>query len=221
MMEQIIKDKDFVELNFTGRVAETGEVFDTTLKEIAMQSGNFNEKFAYKPYKICVGRAQILPAIDQKLNGLEVGKEKVFNVPCEQAFGKKEAKMVQLVATSKFKKQGVNPQPGMRINVDNMIGTIKTVSGGRTLVDFNHPLAGKELEYTIKVDKIMDDKKEMIEALFDMFHLHDAKIEEKDNRFDIKIKADLNDEIIEQIKKEINDTITKKEISIEKDQDKV
>ena len=45
--------------------------------------------------------------------------------------------------------------------MDNIIGTIRTVSGGRTIVDFNHPLAGHTLIYKIKVNKIVkeDDKK--------------------------------------------------------------
>jgi len=53
--------------------------------------------------------------------------------------------------------------PGMQLNIDGVVGTIKTVSGGRTLVDFNHPLAGKELLYKVKVNKkIIDDKEKLI-----------------------------------------------------------
>ena len=57
-----------------------------------------------------------------------------------------------------FKKQGIMPEPGMQVNVDNMTGIIKTAAGGRCLVDFNHPLSGKDLVYTIKVNKIIEDE---------------------------------------------------------------
>ncbi|MCH8980513.1 hypothetical protein IH922_00675 [candidate division KSB1 bacterium] len=50
----------------------------------------------------------------------------------------------------------------MQINIDGMMGIIKTAGGGRCLVDFNHPLSGKEVTYTIKVNKIITDDKEKL-----------------------------------------------------------
>ena len=51
------------------------------------------------------------------------------------------------------------------MTIDNEVGTIKMVSGGRTLVDFNHPLASKEVSYTIKALRIVTDTKEKLTAL--------------------------------------------------------
>ena len=63
-----------------------------------------------------------------------------------------------------FKKQGMKPEVGMAITSDGTTGIIRSVSGGRVRVDFNHELAGKNLEYDIKVIKVIDDDVEKSKA---------------------------------------------------------
>ena len=46
---------------------------------------------------------------------------------------------------SAFKKENITTQPGLQITVDEAVGMVKTVSGGRVIVDFNHPLSGKDI----------------------------------------------------------------------------
>ncbi len=61
------------------------------------------------------------------------------------------------------------PQPGMQVNVDGLIGNIISASSGRVIIDFNHPLAGKTLNYNVTVKKIVADKKHMIASVFDIY----------------------------------------------------
>ena len=49
--------------------------------------------------------------------------------------------------------QTLNPIPSLPVNIDNLNGIIRTVSGGRVIVDFNHPLSGRVLSYNVKVNK--------------------------------------------------------------------
>ena len=65
---------------------------------------------------------------------------------------------------SAFKEQNMQPQPGLQIEVDGQIGIISKVSGGRIIVNFNHPLAGREVVYTFKINKKILDQKEQILA---------------------------------------------------------
>ena len=91
-----------------------------------------------------------------------VGKKQAkhtFSINAEDAFGKKDAKMIQLIPMSKFRQQKIQPIPGLQLNIDGSFGVV-TVSGGRCLVDFNHPLAGKDLVYDVKINKIVEDDKE-------------------------------------------------------------
>ncbi|MEK6881831.1 MAG: hypothetical protein AABY22_19590, partial [Nanoarchaeota archaeon] len=54
---------------------------------------------------------------------------------------------------------------GMMLNIDGAIAKIISVSSGRTLVDFNNPLAGKTIEYEIKIIRKVEDPDEKAKAL--------------------------------------------------------
>src|SRR3989338_2964288 len=158
-MEKVSK-KDFIEIEYTGKIKEGNIIFDTTDEKVAKENNLHGHDFS--PAIICVGEEQILKGIDHNLEGKDVGKEYEFDIKPEDAFGKKNAKLIQLIPTSKFKQQKIQPMPGMQLNIDSMVGTVKTVSGGRTLVDFNHPLAGKELLYKVKINKKITDGEEKL-----------------------------------------------------------
>jgi FKBP-type peptidyl-prolyl cis-trans isomerase 2 len=62
-----IKEGDFVRLNFTGKIKETDEVFDTTSEDIAEEAGILVENKVYGPIPIIVGGNHLLKAIDEVL----------------------------------------------------------------------------------------------------------------------------------------------------------
>ncbi len=165
---QTIKEKDFVELEYTGKIKESDIVFDTTNVDKAKAAGIHNTKVQYKPMVICVGHGHVLKGIDKALVGKELNKEYTIEICPEEGFGKKRADLLQLIATPKFRKHGITPFPGLQVNIDNSIGIIKTVTGGRTLVDFNHPCAGKDLVYTVTATRFVTDTKEKVTAVATM-----------------------------------------------------
>lgn len=67
------------------------------------------------------------------------------------------------------------------MNLDGIIARISSVSGGRVITDFNHPLAGKNVVYSFKILKKIDDKKEQLEIL-SQFFLGTDKFELKDSK---------------------------------------
>src|SRR3989344_3820250 len=160
-----VKKHDFVELEYTGRILETKEVFDTTNADVAKASVMFDPEGKYAPTVICVGKGHLLPGIDRQLEGKDVGQEYTFRLEPEDAFGKKDAKQLKLMASASFKKHKVVPQPGLQVSIDGKMGTIRSVAGGRVVVDFNHPLAGRQLEYQVKVLRLITDKAEQLTAL--------------------------------------------------------
>ena len=162
---QTIEENDFIEVDYTGKLKEGNIVFDTTNKDAAAAAEILNTNVQYKPMIVCVGEGHLLKGIDKAIVGKEIGKEYVIELSPEQGFGKKNRQLLQLIATPKFRKHGINPMPGLQVNIDNAIGIIKTVTGGRTLVDFNHPCAGKDLVYTVKVNRIVTDIKEKAQAI--------------------------------------------------------
>ena len=101
-----IDNGDFVRVNFTGKVKETDEVFDTTYDEIAQEAGIFDENKTYKAIPIVVGGNHLLPAIEEAIIGLEEGETKHIEVDSDNAFGPRDPKNIQLVPMKEFKKQG-------------------------------------------------------------------------------------------------------------------
>ena len=165
-----IKDGDFVRVNFTGKIKETDEVFDTTYDEIAQEAEIFDENKTYKPIPIVVGGNHLLPAIEKEIVGLEAGDRKTVEVGSDNGFGPRDPKAIQLIPMKEFKKQGMTPYPGMRISAEGGEGRILTVNGGRVKVDFNHPLAGKDLIYDVEVTEIIEDNDEKIKSMIELHY---------------------------------------------------
>ena len=111
---------------------------------------------------------------------------------------------------SVFNKQNINVVPGMQVNVDNLIGIVRVISGGRVITDFNPPLAGRDLSYDIIIRRVIGDKKEKILSLFDIIGMKADAVLDGNNAV-IKIKHDIPNEIKEQLMKKI-----KKLVELEK-----
>lgn len=191
-----IKKGDFLELEYTGRIKEGLIVFDTTDEKVAKENNIHSPHGSYGPVVVCLGEEQLLKGLEEELEGKEAGKDYTFELPPEKAFGKKNAKLIRMIPYSAFKKQGVEPQPGMQVNVDNMIGIIKTATGGRCLVDFNNPLAGRDIIYEVKVNKIVTDDKDKIKSFVKLsLNLKDADVKLEGDKAEIKLEKEIPKEI--------------------------
>lgn len=183
----MLKANDFVELDYSGRLKENKALFDTTNEEEANKAG-LSPRAHYKPVIICLGRGQLLQGLEQQLIGKDIGAHTV-TLSQEQAFGKKDAKLLKLVPIKVFLRQDIQPVPGLQVSIDGVFGIIRTVTGGRTVVDFNHPLSGHDIEYTVTVKRIVTDKKEQVAAIIDIeAHLHEAEITVNENKATITLK---------------------------------
>jgi len=165
-----IEENDFIRLNYTGTVKETGEVFDTTYEEVAEEAGIKVEGKDYHPIILSVGADQVLQALQDQLVGLEEGEEKTIEIPCEDAFGKRDQSLIRLIPMKEFKKQNIKPFVGMPISLDGQQGVVRTVDGGRVRVDFNHRLAGKDIVYEVVVEEKIEDDVEKIKGLIDVYY---------------------------------------------------
>jgi len=203
---QKVDKGDFVEVEFTGTTSE-GRVFDTTSATIAKKNDFFNPEAEYKPKIICVGQGHILPGIDQQLIGKGLGKDYEITLESSLAFGKKSAKLLKLVPLSVFKKQKVEPVMGLQIMMDNSLGTVRRATGGRIIVDFNHPLAGKDVNYTIKINKIITNGAEKLKALVLLEFGAGVEAEFKEGIANLKTKQKLPEEILAPIEKHIKELI--------------
>jgi len=203
----IVSKKDFIEIEYTGKLKEGNVIFDTTDENVAKEN-KLESRTDYGPVVVCVGEEQLLKGLDKNIEGKEIGKEYDFDIKPEDAFGNKNAKLIQLIPMNKFKQQNIQPMPGLQLNIDGMVGTIKTVGGGRTLVDFNHPLAGKDLVYKVKVNKkIIDDKEKLNGYLKLSLGTKDIETEINSNEAKVKLKKGIPKEAEERLSKKITEII--------------
>jgi FKBP-type peptidyl-prolyl cis-trans isomerase 2 len=166
----------------------------------------FHDKTAYGDVTVCAGEGQLLKGLDDALIGATVGEHTIV-IAAEKAFGKKSAKLIQLVATTKFLNQGIKPYPGLQVNIDGTIGVIKNVSGGRTLVDFNHPLAGNDVTYDVVVHDIVTDTEKQVDALVRLSLGSTAEVVVKEKAATIQTRAPLPDSTTAQVKSIINELV--------------
>ncbi len=165
-----VKEGDFIRLEYTGKVQETGNVFDTTDENVAEEAGIKLDNKTYGAIPIVVGGGHVLKGLDEALIGMEEGEEKKVEITPEEGFGLRDPKLLQLIPMGEFKKQGMKPEVGMAITSDGTTGIIRSVSGGRVRVDFNHELAGKNLEYDIKVIKEIKDDVEKVKSMIELHY---------------------------------------------------
>lgn len=205
-----IRNNDFIELAFVARVKETGEVFDTTLEEEAKKAGLFNEKEKerFQPLRICVGQGMVVKGLDKSLEDKEAGKEYEIELNPEDAFGKRDKKLVKIMPLSAFREKGIEPAAGMMLALDTLLVRISAVTSGRVIVDFNNPLSGKHIIYKYKINKKIDDKKEQISILSKLFVGVEPEITINDKKtivgFDIKLPSKIEDEFRKKVNEILN-----------------
>lgn len=211
-----VKKNDFIEITYTGKLKDDGSVFDTTDESTAKENHLYREGAEYFPIIVCVGEKHVLKGLDEFLIGKEPGDYTVELKP-EDAFGKKSAKLIQLIPSRKFTEHNIKPAPGMSVNVDGNVGFVKAVSGGRILVDFNHPLSGKELVYEIGIKRVVTDKKEQVQSLLDLIlsvRKGEAEIDVKDSSCTVKIKKKLPKEVLGKVEDKIKELVKLSKIEI-------
>ncbi len=214
-MAEKVQHHDFVEVNYTGKFVD-GTVFDTTVEAIAHNAGLPHQHGGVKPAIVCVGERQLLPGLDAYLVDKEVGKEYTTTLPPESAFGKRDVKNMRIVPISTFKEHKVDPHPGLQVDIDGELGFITRVAGGRIIVDFNHPLAGKEVMYTFTITKKITEPQEQISAfLQSALHIPKEKItvEIKEQKATVELPIALPPQFTEAIGKKVAELTTLKEVS--------
>lgn len=180
-----IKEKDFVKINFTGKTVENDQIFDTTLEDVAEEAGIKDEQKVYGPLPIVVGGGHLIPGLDKEIIGMKAGDKKTVTLEPEDAYGERDPKMIQVTTMGEFKKQGIKPYVGMPISLQGQTAKVINISGGRVRLDFNHPLAGKTVEYDLEVLEIIKSDKDKIKS---MVKLHYPNPRFDDTKTEVSIR---------------------------------
>jgi len=132
-----------VKIHYTGTF-DDGEVFDTSREA--------------EPLEFEVGSGQVIPGFDNAVIGMKIGEKKQVRVPEEEAYGPYNQEMVFDADPNQFE-EGLNPEVGQQFQTEMEDGTpllltVKSVDDGKILLDANHPMAGKTLNFDLEVVEI-------------------------------------------------------------------
>jgi FKBP-type peptidyl-prolyl cis-trans isomerase 2 len=174
-----LNKNDFIEIEFTGRIKDTGAIFDSNIKA---DLKDLDPKADPKPFVFALGHKMFLDALDEFLMKKEIGKSYKITLNSEKAFGNRDPKAIQIVPPRIFKEGKLNPVPGVVFNFDGRPAKVLSVNGGRIMVDFNHPLAGKELIYNLKILRKVEGKEEQVKAFNHFLFKQDFKFAIKEKK---------------------------------------
>ncbi|WP_255194226.1 FKBP-type peptidyl-prolyl cis-trans isomerase [Natronobeatus ordinarius] len=189
-----LQSGDFVEIAYTARTVEEGTLVDTTDADVAEEEGVEQQDREFKPRTIVLGEGHIFGAVEDEIVGSEPGDDGTVTIPAEEAFGEYDPDAVETVSIEKIDED--DRYPGAHVHVDGRHGYIQTVIGGRARVDFNHPLAGEDVEYEYEVLDAVDDREQRAAGLFEMYldvepelHIETDEVEEE-----VMVEPDEDDE---------------------------
>jgi len=172
-----VKNGDFIRIDYTETV--DGQAIATTEESVAKEKGIFSEDAAYGPHLIVLGAGQLVKGFEDDLIGKEIGYSGKVEIAPENAFGLRDPKKVEMVPANRFKEQ--KPYPGMRVGIENRMGTVTRMIGRKVSVDFNHPLADKTIVYEYKIVESVEQQLEKLKALIKTFAHMDLEAEIKDD----------------------------------------
>jgi FKBP-type peptidyl-prolyl cis-trans isomerase SlyD len=161
-----LQDGDVIKLAYTARTVEDGSLVDTTDEEVAEDEGVDTEQQEFGPRTIVLGEGHIFPDVEEDIIGKEVGDEGTVTIAAADAFGEYDEDEVRTISKDKIPED--DRYPGAHVQIENQQGHVETIIGGRARVDFNHPLAGEDVEYDYEIVAEVTDREEKAQGIIQM-----------------------------------------------------
>ncbi len=183
---------DIIRWEYDAWIVEDGkeELYDTTSEEKAKENGIYDPNMRYGPMVSIVGIGRLVKGIENELLKAEIGKEYEVILKPEDAYGERDPKLVKIHSYRELVRQKIEPEVGKEVIINNKRGRIVTVTPGRVVIDFNHPLAGKTLKYRFKIIEKIEDEAEKVRAIIEMDYgkeIENFKIEIEDEDIVIEL----------------------------------
>ena len=121
--------------------------------------------FGGKPATLSLGTGQLAPALERQLIGLEEGARARFEVPAGEAFGERNPDLLQRVKLSLLHELGdpdASYEPGDVVQFPtpdgsgSYAGVVRDKGDDWLLFDFNHPLAGRAVQFEVQVLGVLE-----------------------------------------------------------------
>lgn len=173
-------------VDYTAKVKDSEEVFDTTLEEDAKKYSIHEQNVKYQPKLISIGEVSypVLKGLDEALAKTAVGDKLTVEVTPEKGFGERDSGKVRMIPIRKLGEDAEKVSVGDTIEVDNKRGIIRFIGSGRVQIDYNHRYAGKTILFDVNVLKSLDSPNDKVDGILkNRLPVEDSKIS-----FDLKDK---------------------------------
>jgi FKBP-type peptidyl-prolyl cis-trans isomerase SlyD len=220
--ESGLQQGDFVRIAYTMRTVpeddeEEGMVVDTTDPDVAEEADIDTDEYEFEPRIIILGEGHVFEAVDEALVGSEAGDSGTVTIPAAEAFGEVDEDEIRTVSASKIDED--DRYPGAQVQIDGEQGRIETIIGGRARVNFNHPLAGEDLEYEYEILEVVDDRTEKAKGLFGLYLQQTPDLwiqtDEVEEEVEVEVESDDDDEDEEPEYETETQTVEKETLYIE------
>lgn len=153
----IVENGDNIQLDYTGKF-ENGTVFDTSIEEVAKNSDIYDINRTYEPLNFTVGSNQVIAGFNKGVLNMHQGEEKTFSVNATDAYGEKMNYTRVPRNVIEMSTNNTTPQIGMMFMTQMGPAWIVDVNDTDVMMNFNHPLAGNDLIFTVKILSIEKGK---------------------------------------------------------------
>ncbi len=112
-----------------------------------------------EPLVFMIGKQQIIPGLEEEVCKMSMGEKGDILVPAAKAYGEYNAEALQEVPKEQF--AGIDLTEGMSLYGQSEDGgtvqvTVKEIKDEAVTIDYNHPLAGQDLMFTVTVATVRD-----------------------------------------------------------------
>lgn len=137
------KQGDCVKVHYKGSL-DNGDVFDTSQDR--------------EPLEFTIGEGRVLAGFEDAVIGMIPGEEKSIKIPTTEAYGPRREDMVAVFNSGQFP-EDLAPAIGQILQLkrdDGMLiqAMVTDITGDQVTLDANHPLAGKDLNFDLKLVEI-------------------------------------------------------------------
>ncbi|MFQ6103277.1 MAG: peptidylprolyl isomerase [Candidatus Glassbacteria bacterium] len=134
---------DTVKVHYTGKL-EDGTVFDTSCDQ--------------EPLKFTIGSGKLIPGFEEAVVGMKPGESKTTEISADKAYGPYREEMVILVDRDKLP-DNLEPKVGEQLQIrqandQSLVVRVIDVTELQITLDANHPLAGKDLTFEIRLIEV-------------------------------------------------------------------
>ena len=180
-----MEDGAIIHVDYDLFSGETGDLIETTREEIAKDYEMHQEGRNYSPMVCIVGTGNLIAGFEAALKDAKVGKEVEVEIAPADAYGEKDASLVETISIDKLRRAVQDPNSlylGAPVNINGRQGYLSYLAAGRARIDYNHPMAGKTLKYVFTIIKEVKGKEDKVMGLLESNTGHSG--------FEVSFKSD-------------------------------